>query len=104
MELKKIVVSARTNKNERTLQILCDSYVNSHIICISEASATFLDDARAAMGEHFMIPTPIMLNTERDQNSFLMLSKAFFGNGKFEEPVDITAKAQAYFSTDGVKQ
>ena len=104
LELKKIVVAARTNKNERTLEILRESYMNTDIICISEASVTFLDNARASMGEHFMIPTPKMTDSQRDQNSFLMLSKEFFGNGKFADPVDITPKAQACFSAEGAKQ
>ena len=102
MKLKKMVVAAQTNKNVQTLEILRNVYKDNHVICITEASVTFLDDARAIMGKKFMIPTPTMVDSKRDQNSFLLLSKDFFGNGKFAAPVDITAKAHACFSTDGV--
>ena len=102
MKLKKMVVAAQTNKNVQTLEILRNVYKDNHVICITEASVTFLDDARAIMGKKFMIPTPTMVDSKRDQNSFLLLSKDFFGNDKFAAPVDITAKAHACFSTDGV--
>ena len=102
MKLKKMVVAAKTNKNVQTLGILRNVYKDNHVICITEASVTFLDDARAIMGKKFMIPTPTMVDSKRDQNSFLLLSKDFFGNDKFAAPVDITAKAHACFSTDGV--
>ena len=102
MELKKIVVAAKTNKNVQTLEILRNSYKDNHILCISEASVSFLDDARKILGEHFMIPSPATCDTKRDQNSFILLRKDYFGNGKYAEPVDITAQVEKYFATGGM--
>ena len=102
MDLKKVVVAARTNKNVQTLEILRNSYMDNHVLCISEASVSFLDDARNMLGEHFMIPSPAMVDTKRDQNSFILLRKDYFGNGKFAEPVDITAQVHKYFATSGM--
>ena len=80
------------NKGERTLEILRDYYSDSDILCVTEASISFLEDvANHSMGDKYIVMAPLKVNKKKDQNSFVLLSKSAFGQSNgFSVPRDIT--------------
>ena len=92
MFLKDKVIQKMDDKGERTLEILGKHYSDSDILCINEASITFLDDiSHHRMGKKYIVVSPRKINKRKDQNSFVLLSNRFFGENKgFSTPEDIT--------------
>jgi len=97
LQLKKMVVDASGNKIQRTTQILATHYSHVDVMCICEASANFLEDARNSFGKDYVIPVPMEMDPEKDQNSFLLLHKRIFGDA---QPRDITEEVKACFPKD----
>jgi len=75
-------------KQQRTLEILEQSYVDSDIIFLQEVSAVFTDSfAQSTLPQNFVLKCPDKLDGKRDQNSMILLHKDKFSN--FEEVTDI---------------
>jgi hypothetical protein len=66
-------------KLDRTVQILEQSYVDMDVIFLQEVAANFRQVAtKRALGGGFDVLQPADLDTDRDQNSFVLLKKGRF--------------------------
>jgi len=83
------------NKDQITLDILANSYADSHVVFLQEAAGVFIDRAGTSLGDHFHILAPAKLDSKRDQNSLILLSKSRFDAATVEE---VTAKVTAGFA------
>lgn len=95
--LKRMIVDASGNKMARTAEILRSNYSHVDVVCLCEASACFLHDARKMLGEQYLVPVPEEMDTKKDQNSILFLHKRIFHD---TQPRDITAEVCSFFPID----
>mmetsp|Transcript_25217 Transcript_25217/g.37246 ORF Transcript_25217/g.37246 Transcript_25217/m.37246 type:complete len:601 (-) Transcript_25217:77-1879(-) len=95
-DLKRTMVSELNKmKFPHTLQILQAQYSNSDVIALQEVSSNFVDSIqKSQMGEYFHVISPKDMDSARDQNSVLLLSKASFPGGATQE---ITSEVEASF-------
>jgi len=67
------------NKDAITLQILANSYAKTDIVFLQEVAGVFVERAAGTtVGEKWHVLAPAKLDSKRDQNSMLLLSKAKF--------------------------
>jgi hypothetical protein len=96
--LKAQIVSVLNKKKvPNTLNILASNlYRDTHVVCLQEVSGSFIDevDSVAVLKEAFHVVAPAQLDSKRDQNSVILLSKAKFPNGSSGE---ITTLIEASF-------
>ena len=66
-------------KNDRTMDILSSTYGDSHIQFLQEVASSFLTKAKtSSISDTFDIYAPSEMDSDRDQNSFILLRKDFF--------------------------
>jgi len=81
------------NKHRRTVQILAERYQNVEVICLQEVAAVFADHFRTSpLAASHVIVTPLKLDSSRDQNSVLLLSKETFLPDSVEDVSSSIAK------------
>lgn len=95
--LKRTMVDNLNRKKiPHTLEILERKYMNSDIITLQEVSSLFIDMARSGpLGKKFHIIAPADMDTVRDQNSVVCLSRATFPKGA--SYAEVTAEVTAAF-------
>jgi hypothetical protein len=78
-------------KSNRTVSILADQYSNADVIFIQEAAGAFYLQllGESVIAERFIILKPSVLDGKRDQNSFILISRATFEDDIAEEISDI---------------
>lgn len=75
-------------KTDRIIQILQNSYATADIQFLQEVASSFGDAAeKRPLANIFDIYYPAVMDSKRDQNSFILLKK-----GKFTEVTDVTSK------------
>jgi hypothetical protein len=90
-----MVENLNKKKVPHTLQILEQQYLDSDIITLQEVSQSFIEQARrTVIGKRFHVLAPADLDSTRDQNSVVCLSKRTFPAGMIKE---ITPSVQAAF-------
>jgi hypothetical protein len=68
-------------KTERTIEILEKSYSNSDIFFLQEVASSFKDKLEnAKLSNFYNIYYPFNMESDRDQNSFILLKKNVFSN------------------------
>ena len=89
--LKRIIVDNLNKKKvPHTLEILETEYMDSDIITLQEVSTSLINQARKGkLGKNFHIVAPYNIDTVRDQNSVILLSKKTFPTGAKKEITDI---------------
>jgi hypothetical protein len=67
-------------KLDRTMDILSTTYADSHIQFLQEVASSFLQKAKghSSLASKFDIYAPAAMDTDRDQNSFILLRKNAF--------------------------
>lgn len=66
-------------KLDRTMEILSTTYGDSHIQFLQEVASSFLQKSKGtALEEKFDVYAPVEMDTDRDQNSFILLRKNSF--------------------------
>lgn len=97
---KTMVENLNKKKIPHTLQILEGTYIDSDIITLQEVSASFISQAKEGpLGTKFHVIAPAALDSVRDQNSVIFLSKETFPGGSTGE---ITSQVEKSFP-EGVK-
>jgi len=67
------------SKHRRIVQILTDRYSSVEVMCLQEVAAVFADHYKTSgLAASHMLVSPLKLDSGRDQNSFLLLSKDAF--------------------------
>uniref|UniRef100_A0A7S1QLZ8 Endonuclease/exonuclease/phosphatase domain-containing protein n=1 Tax=Alexandrium catenella TaxID=2925 RepID=A0A7S1QLZ8_ALECA len=67
------------SKHRRIVQILAERYGGVEVMCLQEVAAVFADHYKtSSLASTHLLVSPIRLDTSRDQNSFLLLSKQTF--------------------------
>ena len=86
-DIKRTMVSELNKKKfPHTLQILEATYIESDIITLQEASASFVDlMSKSMIGTKFHVVAPANMDTARDQNSVILLNRATFPGGPTKE-------------------
>lgn len=80
-------------KNDRTVEILQTTYGSTDIQFLQEMAGNFLSFATTRpIAQMYDIYQSASMDTERDQNSFILLRK-----GRFGEVVEVTDKVLAYY-------
>jgi len=69
------------NKSQQVINILAKSYDDADIIFIQEAAASFVDHAKAGLGNKYMVLRPYVLDGYRNQNSMILARKDKFLEG-----------------------
>jgi hypothetical protein len=83
---KNICEKLNNKKSERTMEILETTYGNVDIQFLQEVSSSFVDDAKKRpLAEIFDIHYPAAMDSDRDQNSFILLKK-----GKYRDISEVT--------------
>jgi len=82
---RSIVDSVYSNKSANTLAILRKASAGVDIICLQEAAFSFRGELEAELGSRYHVVVPSDVDTQRDQNSMILLSKARFPHGPQEE-------------------
>ena len=97
MESGEICNSLNKKKTEKSLQILESNYYGDFDIAfLQEVSASFVSHCSdRKMSESFDILYPMNMDTDRDQNSFILLRK-----GRFTELQDVTQEVINEFPDD----
>lgn len=92
---REIVEALNKQKVPKTLDILTEQYIASDVICLQEASAAMIEQARSipALSSKFHIVTSSELDAKRDQNSVVFLCKTKFPQGSASEITDLVEKA-----------
>ncbi|GMI42334.1 hypothetical protein TrCOL_g13336 [Triparma columacea] len=92
---REIVQALNKQKVPKTLGILAEQYIESDVICLQEASAAMIEEARSVpiLSSKFHIVASAHLDAKRDQNSVVFLSKAKFPKGAESEITDLVEKA-----------
>mmetsp|Transcript_5665 Transcript_5665/g.9388 ORF Transcript_5665/g.9388 Transcript_5665/m.9388 type:complete len:517 (-) Transcript_5665:23-1573(-) len=95
-DLKRTMVSELNKmKFPHTMQILEAGYLDSDIITLQEVSAAFVDMiSKSMIGTKFHVVSPADMDTSRDQNSVILLSRTTFPGGPTKE---ITHNVEAAF-------
>jgi hypothetical protein len=85
--IKRTMVSELNQKKfPHTLQILESTYMDSDIITLQEASASFVDImSKSMIGTKFHVISPANMDTSRDQNSVILLNRVAFPGGPTKE-------------------
>jgi len=95
---RKMVESLNRQKVPRTLSILEQAYITSDIIMLEETSAALVQLASSSkLGKKYHIIAPQDMDSARDQNSVILLSKALFPKGMKSE---ITSTVKGFFPTN----
>ena len=82
-------------KNDRTIEILQTSYANTDIQFLQEVASSFAETAKKTdLLSMFDVISPISMDPDRDQNSFILLKK-----GIFQDIVEVTADVLAELGT-----
>lgn len=86
-DIKRTMVSELNKKKfPHTLQILEAAYMDSDIITLQEASASFVDImSKSMIGTKFHVVSPANMDTSRDQNSVILLNRVAFPGGPTKE-------------------
>jgi len=86
-------------KNDKTLEILQNSYGTADVIFMQEVASSFIQKAKdSPLGNTFHILSSSTLDTKRDQNSVVMLSR-----GRFPSTTGMTeVTSQVYAKFDGM--
>ena len=93
-----ICTSLNKQKVEHSLSIIEKTYGDYDIAFLQEVSASFKTHCEGRkISENFEIHSPSNMDSDRDQNSFIMLKK-----GKYTDIVDETAGAIAEFPADAI--
>jgi hypothetical protein len=75
-------------KNDRTIEILETSYGSADIQFLQEVASSFAETAKTkALSNMFEVHFPSTMDSDRDQNSFILLKK-----GKFRDVSEVTAE------------
>ena len=74
-------------KNERTLAILARTYSDATIIFLQETASVFVKttEAHPTLASRFFLAKAATLDAKRDQNSIVLLSRAFFNEATLAE-------------------
>lgn len=94
--LKKTMVDSLNKKKvPNTLRILETTYGSNDVVCLQEVSGALVGEAkRRQLGSIYHIVAPSEMDSVRDQNSVILLSKKTFPNGPSAE---VTETVQAAF-------
>ena len=84
----RICTALNTKKVKHTLDILKRTYADVDVFFLQETSAAFLEEARAELRDthHVLAPQPLGNN---DQNSLVLLRKAYFPAGDRARPLSL---------------
>jgi hypothetical protein len=89
-----ICTKLNRRKNDRTVEILQTTYGDADVQFLQEVAGNFRSFAAPQeIGRAFDIYQSESMDTERDQNSFILLKK-----GKFTDVVELTAKVNEFYS------
>ena len=82
-----------TNKAVRICSVLSNSYLDRDAILLQEASAGLVDELQKwpALQERFALLRPATLDFRRNQNSLILVSRAFF---RAQTAVDVTQQVK----------
>jgi len=76
---KQMCDALNKHKDERTVEILADTYEDADIVFLQEAAASFLTNAeQSSLGMRYLIGHSAGLDAKRDQNSFILLRNDLF--------------------------
>ena len=101
-QLKRDMCAAlNTRKDERTLSILASTYSDASVVFLQESAGVFVRKAEEhnELGDRFFVGKSATLDTKRDQNSIMLLRRAFFSE---ESLMDHTSIVMGKFAGQSV--
>ncbi len=92
--------SLNHQKTSRVLQILDTTYSKEDIIFLQEVAGNFISITkdRTTLGNLYDIHQSSLMDTDRDQNSFILLKK-----GKFRDVIEVTSEVNAIMAEQSAK-
>jgi len=89
-----MVESLNKKKVPNTLRILETTYGKNDVVCLQEVSGAFVEEGKKRqLGSIFHIVAPMDMDSVRDQNSVILLSKKTFPNGPTAEVTNLVQAA-----------
>lgn len=87
---KQIVHTCIHQKEKNTLKLLSKRYCDNDVLCLQEVAASFVTMLRTdkRMSKQYVCVAPASMDTKRDQNSVLLISKQRFDTNTLMECTD----------------
>ena len=86
-------------KIDRSIEILESTYHDMDVMFLQEVAGIFIQNSQSRkLSEHFYVKYPEKLDSDRDQNSLILLNKRFFS----EDVVEVTSEIMKQFESKDI--